>query len=283
MANSAGMLKESIWRDKEFRALPRTAQATYAQLLSQKELDRAGIEPLQVSKWVKGCDELTEADLWVDLKLLVERRFIVIDEETDELFVRSYMRHSELTKYPQYVKNALRCAGLVGSELIRHELAIELRRLRNKDATAKAAEIDPGLTVPEPFSNPSGTVPEPFENSASTVNPSGTLPERCGVGEGVGELESVRGSVGGVGQKIHSGETRPSGTRNEPPRFCPKHMPDGTTADCGACGGLSQEPRTLGRAARRRGPGRRGCPAQVRGTASARLPRLRRSRVGSRR
>ena len=45
MANAAGMLKESIWRDKEFRALPRGAQATYAQLISQKELDRAGMQP----------------------------------------------------------------------------------------------------------------------------------------------------------------------------------------------------------------------------------------------
>ena len=64
MANAAGMLKESIWRDKDFRALPRTAQTLYAQLLSQKELDRAGVQPLQVTKWAKGCDEITDSDVW---------------------------------------------------------------------------------------------------------------------------------------------------------------------------------------------------------------------------
>lgn len=236
MPNSAGMLKESIWRDKDFRALPRTAQASYAQLLSQKELDRAGMLPLQVSKWAKGCDEITEADLWVDLKLLVERRFIVIDEDTDEVFIRSYMRHSEVVKYPQYLKNAIRCAGMVGSESLRHELATELRRLRNKDATAKADEIDPSPTVPEPFTHPAFTVPEPCSTSDGTVNGDGTVPAPSGVGEGVGVVTSVGGSVGEGRQPEPADTTRNPQPRNEPPpRFCSKHMPDGIDGPCGGC------------------------------------------------
>lgn len=250
MANAAGFIKESIWRDPDWRRLPRTAQATYAQLLSQKELDRAGMLPLQVSKWVKGCDEVTEAALWHDLKLLEARRFIFVDEDTDELLVRSYMRHSEVLKYPQYLKAAIRCAGMVASPRLRHELAVELRKLRRADAVNLADEIDPGETVPEgsenpsgtdtlpePFENPSGTVPEPFENPSGTVNPSGTLPEPSGVRERVGVVTSVGTHLGGARAREDepSPVEPPQPVDAPPPRFCPEHQPDGTPQPCGRC------------------------------------------------
>lgn len=215
MANAFGQIKESMWRDKDFRALPRTAQATYCELVSQKELDRAGMQPLQVSKWSKGCDEITESDIWADLKVLEERRFVFVDDDSDELFVRSYMRHCEITRYPNILKNALRCAGLVASEKIRRELAAELRRLRKADASRKADEIDPDPpNGSETLTNPSGTVPEPLNRSETLQEPSG-----MGTGMGTGTV-----TLGGT----QVGEAAP------PSRFCQKH-PDGTDKPCRAC------------------------------------------------
>ena len=222
MANAAGMLKESIWRDKEFRALPRGAQATYAQLISQKELDRAGMQPLQVSKWAKGCDEITTEDIERDLVVLEQRRFVFVDEETDELFVRSYMRHAEVARYPNILKNALRCAGMVASEKIRRELAAELRRLRKADAAHKADQIDPDPPNPNGTkSNGSGTV-------AEGLNGSGTLREPQGYGSISGSVTLVSGSVGERSPKSQHDETAP------PDPFCAKH-PGGTTERCGGC------------------------------------------------
>lgn len=227
MANSAGMLKESIWRDGHFRALTRTAQCTYAQLLSQKDLDRAGMQPLQITKWAKGCNEMSIHDLQADLDELERERFVFYDEDTDELFVRAYMRTTEVTRYPQYFKSALKCAVMVASPKLRHELAVELRRLRKPEATKVADEIDPSDpdpddTVTEPCENPDGTVPEGCENPAGTVNPDGTLPEpsRERVRVGVRELTLVSTQVGE--------RCAP------PPEFCPKH-PGGTTDPCRAC------------------------------------------------
>lgn len=242
MANSAGMLKESIWRDKDFRALPRTAQATYAQILSQKDLDRAGMQPLHITKLAKGCDEITEDDIRADLAILEDRRYVFIDEDTDELFTRSYMRHSEVTKYPQYLKSALRCARMVASLKLRHELAIELRRLRNADANKVADEIDPGPTVPEPSENPSETVPEPCPHPSGTVNGAGTVPAPSRVRERVGVVTYVGGSVGEARARDSDTDTTPPAQPSiePPPRFCPKHMPDGTDAKCGACRGHRQ-------------------------------------------
>ena len=240
MANSAGLIKESIWRDRDFRALPRTAQATYCELISQKELDRAGMQPLQVSKWAKGCDEITEADIWHDLKVLELKRFVFVDEETDELFIRSYMRHADIARYPNILKNALRCASLVASEKLRHELAVELRRLRRSDATRAADNIDPG-EITEPFPNPSETKINPSRTVPEGLNGSGTLSEPQGYGSGSGYLSLGRSQVGEVAEKSRTDGTAPAIPGNDPPpKFCPKHMPDGTPEACGACGAHRQ-------------------------------------------
>lgn len=224
MANAAGMLKESIWRDKDFRALPRNAQATYCELISQKDLDRAGVQPLQVAKWAKGCDEITDADIETDLKVLEAHRFVFIDEDTDEAFIRSYMRHCEVVRYPNILKNALRCATMVASEKIRRELAAELRRLRKADATRVADQIDPDPPNPsETKANPSETVPEGLNGSETLTEPQG-----YGTGSGYGSISLVSGQVGEGPQKSQLDKTDP------PSQFCSKH-PDGTDRPCGPC------------------------------------------------
>lgn len=231
MTNTGGQIQESIWRDRDFRALPRTAQMMYTQLLSQKELDRAGIQPLQVSKWAKGCDEMTEADVWRDLETLQAHRFVFVDTDTDEVFVRSYMRQSNVIRQPNLLKNALKCARMVGSEILRHELAVELRRLRRADADHVADDIDsanPSETLPEPFRNPSETLPE-------GLNPSGTLskPRGRGKGKGEGSFNALGDFREGARAKPNSGEPRVHAEK-PPPKNCPKH-PDGTTDSCGPC------------------------------------------------
>lgn len=227
MANSQGVLKESIWRDKDFRALPRTAQATYAQLISQKELDRAGVQPLMVSKWVKGCDEITEDDFWRDLEVLRQRRFVFFDLDTHELFIRSYMRACEVVRYPNILKNALRCAGLVASEELRFELAQELRRLKRADASRVADEIEPEefrddlIAFENGSETVSSTVREPLNRSETPPEPPGT-----GTGTGIGSVSPLVTS---------GGNAHASATAEEPPTpHCPKH-PGGTPEPCGAC------------------------------------------------
>ncbi|PBA43542.1 hypothetical protein CKJ63_03525 [Mycobacterium avium] len=240
MANAAGVIKESIWRDKEFRALPRTAQATYCQLISQLDLNRAGIQPLVMTKWAKGCDEITTDDLAADLKVLEQHRFVFVDEDTDELFIRSYMRHCDITRYPNILKNALRCAGMVASEKIRRELARELRRLRKAEADRVADQIEP-TTVPEPF-NGSETEQNPSETVPATVpellNRSETLREPQGYGSGSGSLTLGSSQVGeGPAENPNADEPRRTDPNDPPPETCPAHRNDPNPPACGACAG----------------------------------------------
>ena len=203
MANAVGMIHEAIWRDPHWRKLSRTAQCLYMQLLSQKDLDCAGVLPLQISKWAKGCDGVTEADIRTDLQDLESERFVFTDDDTDEAFIRSYMRNSNVLKVPNMIKSALRAARLVASELIREELAAELRRTNRAEAAETANEIDPkAVTLPEPLANPSGTLPEP-----------------TGVGKGKGKGVTFRSGLSGMGAT---------------PPICRKHK-DNSDAPCHTC------------------------------------------------
>jgi hypothetical protein len=208
MANAAGFIQESIWRDEHWRRLSRSAQALYMQLLSQKELDCAGVLPLQPNKWAKGCSEVTTEDVLEDLKELQRERFVFFDYDTDEAFIRTYVRNSNVVKIPNMRKSARRAALLIGSEQIRQLLAAELRATEHPEFVALADEINGSPNgSPDPSPNPSKTtVEEP-------------LPEPTGVGTGLG--------VGVTLVSSHLGE--------KPSEFCQSH-PKGTDTGCFACG-----------------------------------------------
>lgn len=180
MANTAALIRESIWRNKEFRALPRLAQCTFLQLCSQKDLDCAGLLTLNISVLAKGCDGIGQDDIHGDLATLEAARFIFVDEDTDELFIRSYMRTAEVVKSPNIFKSAMKSASLVESLKLRVEVAAELRRLRRAEADRVAELLDPsGTPRPDP-TNPSETLPdietlpEPSSTSTSTGTVTGT-------------------------------------------------------------------------------------------------------------
>lgn len=230
--NKGGFIQESIWRNPEFRALPRSAQATYCQLITQKEIDKAGMLPYQPTKWVKGCDDMSLSDLLSDLKVLEAARFIIVDEDTDEVLARSYMRNAGVTAIPNVLKNALKSAALVESPTCRRALAEELRRIGKPGCADVANTIDPGPES-EPDHPTDGTVPEGFPNGSRTVSkpfPKGlTLPEGFPKGSSESESESeglsslvVQG--GASHARTHVREAGPS-TAPPPPPPTPNQEP----------------------------------------------------------
>lgn len=249
MPRDHGRLLCRIWSDEDFRALPRTAQMMYAQLLSQKEINNAGVLPMRVSKWAKGCAEMNELKITADLAALMDAEFIHVDTDSEEVLVRSFIRNDGVLKQPNIFKNALRCAESVESAEIRRILASELRRTGRMDAARVAQELDPRRPDPDPGPNPSETLREDIETPAETLDPSETLsepfPEPCGVGEGVGEGEgerSVVGHLGGVRAHAHTRDAHASDapTPKPPSRFCPRH-PNGTEQACWGCQSARKE------------------------------------------
>jgi hypothetical protein len=212
VANAAALINEGLWRkDKEFQRLPRFAQCTFCQVLSQRDLDTAGVLTLHLELLAKGCDELTVDQLRADFAILEDSRFLFVDYDTDELFIRSYVRLVSVKNKNSW-HSVPKNSRMVASEKIRHELATELRRLRRKDADDVADEIDPVDTPSRPDPDPVSTGSKP-----------GTPSQPHSDGDSQGQV-LVLGSPSVVG----SVEERPS-------EFCAEH-PNDTDRKCFACG-----------------------------------------------
>ncbi|BDD81446.1 hypothetical protein TPB0596_12090 [Tsukamurella pulmonis] len=186
MTNTQGNVQESIWRDRQFRGLTRSAQCTYIQLLCQKELDRAGILPYQPTKWAKGCDAMSLGELESDIVELQHARFVYLDDETDELLVRTYLR-KESAKHPNHLKAGFRAAKAVASRMLRAVLVAELKLIGTADAKAVAGEIDPGEDHdPDATPMPSGSQPDGIDMASRSDMPSRCHPDPTGMGMGKG-------------------------------------------------------------------------------------------------
>lgn len=149
MARTHARILSSIWTDPDFIALSVEAQRMYLLLLSQDSLDNAGRLLLTVKRWAAGCQATSTGDAEKALAELDAARFVVVDYETEEVLIRSFIRNDGIVKQPQMMKSALREALVIRSPLLRSVLARELRRLRRDDASFTADQIDPGH-VPDP-------------------------------------------------------------------------------------------------------------------------------------
>lgn len=192
MARDHGRVLCAIWRDRDFRQRSIAAQRLYMLLLSQTNVNNAGVLPLQVSKWAKGCDQTRSDDIQAALDELAEHRFVFYDEDTEEALIRSYMRNDGVMKHKYIWTNALRCAEHTESPVLREALAEELLRTRRKDAEAVAATLM-GMP-PEP--DPDG-IPMPSETDSNDQCHSDAIEITRGRGKGRGKGEpSVATQVG---------------------------------------------------------------------------------------
>jgi len=186
MARSFGRILVAIWDDDDFRALSGSAQRMYLFLLTQADLEHSGLIPLRERRWAKSCGSLTADQVTLDLKDLATARFIVVDEDTEELLVRSLIRRDEVWKQPNVYKAAAASAVAAQSPAIKAVLYAETARLDLSSAAEDSRRVREGLLVSlEPFAkgigNPSGGVGEGLAR--------GTLHDQGERGEGYGSSD----------------------------------------------------------------------------------------------
>lgn len=134
-----------IWIDRDWRTLPHSEQWAYKMLLSQKEINAAGVLPLMVGKWCKGSVDVTHERLWSWLRALEAKRYIVIDEDSEELLVRTFIRNDGVMKIPNMIKAARKAASAVDSARLRRALVEEFRRVPGAEAKKAVEELEAGL------------------------------------------------------------------------------------------------------------------------------------------
>lgn len=207
MARSFGRVLASIWDDEDFQALSRSAQCQYMFLLSQPDLEHSGVIPLRPRRWAQSCGSLTVEQIAADDAELARARFVVVDEDSEELLVRSLIRRDEVWKQPNVFKSACRHAVRVKSSAIRTELAAELDRLDLSSAKdeVRSYRDDALKALENPSGNPSPTLPPTHREPIAEPQPKPSRRPRGkgeGLGEGSGEGKpvSAKGSAGGPAQ-----------------------------------------------------------------------------------
>lgn len=144
MASEAGRharIFAAIWRDKDFRMLGADAKLLYLALCTAEKLTYCGSldsTPKQLAAVIANENgDYTPARTRKALGVLVPAEFVVLDELTDEMAVRSFMRHDQVLKSPNVTKAAMKALRAVVSDRVRDCLDEELRRIRREVPDAK--------------------------------------------------------------------------------------------------------------------------------------------------
>ena len=150
MARNHARLLVSIWDDEDWLALTTSQQITYAALMSSEDLSWCGVALLTPQRLARTSVDMTERRVRANLKVLEAARFLVLDESTAEILVRSYVRHDDLLKQPNITKAMVKSLDRVRSADIRHAVIVELGRKYKEEPDLKGWHTIQGLR-PELF------------------------------------------------------------------------------------------------------------------------------------
>ncbi|MFW9228595.1 hypothetical protein [Corynebacterium striatum] len=112
-------IKLSIWNDDAFLDLSHNAQLLYFVLISHPTMNRAGVGTWHAGRLAGMCSSWARRDVERAACELIDGRFIVIDEDTDEFLVRTFVRHDGLMKQRNLATTMAREFAAVGSRAIK--------------------------------------------------------------------------------------------------------------------------------------------------------------------
>ena len=147
MARDRANIRVDIWADQDFRDLTGEAQRLYMQLLTHPTLNYAGVAEWRPGRLAAMASDLTAASIERAGAELGARFFIVVDEQTEEVLVRSYVKHDGLLKQPKMVVSMTNAYAAIASKLIRNVIAFEVQKLRDREPEMAAWGVKQTETV----------------------------------------------------------------------------------------------------------------------------------------
>lgn len=188
MARSYGRITTDIWRDTKFRSLSGDAQRAYFVLCTQPDITATGLLPYTLRRWAAYASDGTVDALSNALSELASKRFVVIDEDTEELLVRSFAKWDGGIANRNRRPVVIEAAEAIVSQRIRAVMAVELQELGVTDALSDAlchaptdapmdgpsasdrVVVTEGEYVPQPLNhNPQPTTSTPVDDATRTV------------------------------------------------------------------------------------------------------------------
>ncbi|WP_305780053.1 hypothetical protein [Nocardia nova] len=256
MAREYAPIRLAIWGDDDFRALSPRAQHLYFVLLTSPSLSYCGVADWRPGRIAANATGWSADEVHGAAAELVRGLFIVIDHDTEEVLVRSFVKHDGLLKNPKTsVSMAMAFAGTASATLrgvLVHELVKlhrtqpdlkgwgqeKVRELLSRNAVDPAAlplDYPVGLGVGYPLGLREGL---PVDQPVGFGEVQGE-----GLGEGFLPTPAPAPSSSSIGGYVtgerHQGDV--SERNDPPPPRCPDHLHHPNPPACGGCADARRE------------------------------------------
>lgn len=124
-----GNIATAIWLDKDFTSLSSDAQRMYLMVITQNNITSVGTLPVTLRRWASYANDLSSERLLSGLQELVDRDYIAIDWQQEELLVRTFVRWDGGHTNPKRLLSIKASASAVTSPILAPILASELDSL----------------------------------------------------------------------------------------------------------------------------------------------------------
>ena len=174
MARKYAQIQTDIWTNDDILDLTMTEQWLYLHLVTHGKLNYCGAMDWRPKRIPPMAHGLTLGEIKDATEVLQAKRYIIIDEDTEEVLVRSFIRNDGLLKQRNMGGAVASAYKDVGSRELRGVIIHELRRLHTENPEWKSWEfltehlqmrsINPWETETEPIPSPiqDGTQEPPF-------------------------------------------------------------------------------------------------------------------------
>lgn len=186
MKNDHARIRRDIWADNDWRALTSSAQWLYIHLLTNRTLTFVGIADWRPNRIAALTADLSASDVNTFAGELVRERFILPDLDTEEVLIRSWVKHDGLLKSPNMTKALIKAHEATASNVLRAVVIGQLQGLAEAGGEGCWELLDPMLAG----------VPMTFEEGVEILssNPSAN-PSPKGSGKGSGNRAPLLNSL----------------------------------------------------------------------------------------
>lgn len=137
MSRDQANIRTDIWADSDWRELSESAQRLYLLLLTHPTLSYAGVADWRPNRLAALSEASTVKSIRDAAAELQSHRFIYVDDEQEEVLIRSFVKHDGLMARPNLVKAMSKAYGAIHSKRIREIFAFEIQKLHERDIEGK--------------------------------------------------------------------------------------------------------------------------------------------------
>jgi hypothetical protein len=128
VARDRASIRLDIWADSEWRDLDDVEQFLYFQLLAHPTLSYAGVADWRPGRIAMFSKNGSAAEVRRRAEGLQAHNFVLIDDESEEILVRSFVKHDGLLKQPKLAVSMANAYAAIASRKIREVVAYEVQK-----------------------------------------------------------------------------------------------------------------------------------------------------------